>query len=74
MHQWSTVSRIKNDFAGSVPCCSKSRRWWRKAMWDSYEERSVGLVFLRAFPHFEPLRADPVFQEIVRKIGLSVMD
>jgi hypothetical protein len=43
-------------------------------MWDSYEERSVGLVFLRAFPHFEPLRADPVFQEIVRKIGLSVMD
>ena len=43
---------------------------WRKAMLDSYEERSNGLVFLKAFPQFEPMRSDPVFQELVRKIGL----
>jgi tetratricopeptide (TPR) repeat protein len=43
---------------------------WRKAMWESYEDRSPGLVFLKLFPHFEPMRSDPVFQELVRKIGL----
>ena len=43
---------------------------WRKAIRDSYEERTNGLVFLKAFPQFEPMRSDPVFQELVRKIGL----
>jgi len=43
---------------------------WRKAMSDAYEERSNGLVFLRLFPQFEPMQSDPVFQELVRKIGL----
>ena len=43
---------------------------WRKAMWDAYEERINGLVFLKALPQFEPMRSDPVFQELVRKIGL----
>jgi len=43
---------------------------WRKAMLDAYEERANGLVFLKVFPQFEPMQSDPVFQELVRKIGL----
>jgi hypothetical protein len=35
-----------------------------------YEERSNGLVFLKLFPQFEPMQSHPVFQELVRKIGL----
>jgi len=43
---------------------------WRKAMLEAYEERANGLVFLKLFPQFEPMQSDPVFQELVRKIGL----
>jgi len=43
---------------------------WRKALWDAYNDRSNGLVFLKLFPQFEPMRSDPVFQELVRKIAL----
>src|SRR5262249_4189086 len=43
---------------------------WRKAMLGAYEERANGLVFLKLFPQFEPLRSDPVFKELVQKIGL----
>jgi serine/threonine protein kinase/tetratricopeptide (TPR) repeat protein len=43
---------------------------WRKAMLDAYEDRANGLVFLKLFPQFEPLQSDPVFQELVQKIGL----
>ena len=43
---------------------------WRKTMWDAYNERSNGLVFLKLFIQFESMRSDPVFQELVRKIGL----
>jgi hypothetical protein len=43
---------------------------WRKAMLEAYEERTNGLVFLKLFPQFEPMQSDPVFQELVRKIGL----
>ena len=39
-------------------------------MADAHEERSFGLVFLKLFPQFEPMRSEPVFQELVRKIGL----
>jgi eukaryotic-like serine/threonine-protein kinase len=43
---------------------------WRKAMLDAYEDRANGLVFLRLLPQFEPMQSDPVFEELVRKIGL----
>jgi len=43
---------------------------WRKAMWNTYEDRSNGLTFLKLFPQFEPMRSDPVFQELVQKLGL----
>src|SRR5206468_7764313 len=43
---------------------------WRNAMLESYEDRSNGLVFLKLFPQFERLRSDPVFLELVQKIGL----
>jgi tetratricopeptide (TPR) repeat protein len=43
---------------------------WRKAMLDAYEDRANSLVFLKLFPQFEPMQSEPVFQELVRKIGL----
>ena len=42
---------------------------WRKAMWESYEERSNSLVFLKVVTAWDPVRSDPVFQELARKIG-----
>jgi hypothetical protein len=37
---------------------------------DSYDERVNGLVMLKALPLFDPWRFDPVYQEIVPKMGL----
>ena len=43
---------------------------WRKAMLEAYEDRANGLVFLKLFPQFEPMRSDSVFQKLLRKIDL----
>jgi eukaryotic-like serine/threonine-protein kinase len=43
---------------------------WRKAVRDSYEERSNGLVLIKAIPLFDRWRSDPVYQEIVGKLAL----
>ena len=41
-------------------------RWLDRA----YEERSAGMPFL-AYPMYDPLRSDPRFQALVRKVGLQ---
>jgi hypothetical protein len=43
---------------------------WRKAIWAAYEERSGRLLFLKVLPFWDRMRTDPVYHEIVRKIGL----
>src|SRR5262249_30119678 len=43
---------------------------WRKAAWEAYEDRSVSLAFFKVFPHLVPVKSDPVFQDIVRRVGL----
>src|SRR5262249_26926156 len=42
---------------------------WRKAMWEAYEDRSVHLA-LKVYPLLDPVKSDPVFQDIVRRVGL----
>ena len=41
--------------------------WLHKA----YEDRSVWLVYLKVDPMFQPLRADPRFQDLVERVGLN---
>jgi tetratricopeptide (TPR) repeat protein len=43
---------------------------WRKAVWEAYEDRSTNFVFLKVYPFLDPVKSDPVFQEIVRSVGL----
>ena len=40
--------------------------WLDKA----YQERSSWLIHLKWEPRFQPLRSDPSFQELLRRIGL----
>jgi hypothetical protein len=42
---------------------------WRKALRESYEERSNGLVMIKVLPIFDAWRSDPVYQDIVRKLA-----
>ena len=37
----------------------------------AYQARSAGLVYLHIDPAYAPLRGDPRFGELVRKIGLK---
>jgi serine/threonine protein kinase/Tfp pilus assembly protein PilF len=43
---------------------------WRKAAWETYEERSNPLLFFKVMPLLDPIKSDPVLLEIVRKVGL----
>jgi tetratricopeptide (TPR) repeat protein len=39
-----------------------------KCLEQAYEERDWVLIFLRTFPPFDPLRSDPRFQDLVRRM------
>ena len=41
---------------------------WRKAVWEAYEDRSVNLLFFKAY-HLDTIKSDPVFQDIARRVG-----
>ena len=43
---------------------------WHTALWQAYEERANSLVMFKVMPLLDPMRSDPVFQEIIRKVGL----
>ena len=36
----------------------------------AYEERSQGLIWLKVDPWFKPLRSDPRFQDLTRRVGI----
>jgi TolB-like protein/DNA-binding winged helix-turn-helix (wHTH) protein/tetratricopeptide (TPR) repeat protein len=38
---------------------------------EAYNRRDEWLVYIRVYPEFDPLRSDPRFQELERKIGLT---
>jgi serine/threonine protein kinase/Tfp pilus assembly protein PilF len=43
---------------------------WKKSLVEAYEERAGTLNFFKIMPLLDPIRSDPVFQEVIRKVGL----
>ena len=41
--------------------------WFERA----YEEQSNILIYIKVFPWYDPLRGDPRFQDLVRRVGLN---
>ena len=41
--------------------------WFERA----YQEKSASLQYLKVYPLFDPVRKDPRFADLVRRVGLA---
>jgi len=57
-------------FSFSIYAVLGDRDAWRKALWEAYEERASIIVLFNVLPWMDPIRSDPVFQEVIGKVGL----
>ena len=64
--QYVSPIRIAKDYV-RLGDKKEALEWLEKA----YRERSSGLSSLRASPHWDPLRSDPRFQDLLRRVGLQ---
>ena len=64
--------RKQSIYAMAISCVSlgyldKAFAWYEKA----YEERSESLLYIKTDPNLDRYHADPRYQSLVRRIGLS---
>ena len=57
-------------FSFSIYAVLGDKDAWRKALWEAYEERASSIVLFNVLPWMDPIRSDPVFQEVIGKVGL----
>lgn len=58
-----------NQFAGLYAWLGDKNRAFASAE-SSFEERDGGLIIMRVAPEWEPLRSDPRFEQLARRVGL----
>ena len=65
----STHKHVRpTDIAKTYAYCGKEEEafhWLERA----YEERDPALVHLAVFPDFDPIRSDPRFQDLLRRMN-----
>jgi hypothetical protein len=65
-HRYVTPPAVASVYMG-LGDNDRAFAWLEKA----YQERSNYLAYLNVFPGVDSLRADPRFQDLVRRIGLT---
>ena len=64
--QYVAPAEIAETF-GALGRKDEAFKWLNKA----YEERTAALVYLKVHPVFDPLRSDPRFQDLLRRMNLE---
>ena len=64
-HRYVTPAALANVYIG-LGDKDQTFVWLEKA----YEERSNYLAYLKVFPIVDPLRSDPRFTDLIRRVGL----
>jgi non-specific serine/threonine protein kinase len=70
LKQLSTKMYVSPFLFGCLYYGLGDRAAWEGALWKAYEERSNGLVFIKVSPLIDPIRSEPIYEELLKKIGL----
>ena len=65
-HVWASGKRRTNWANSGLPSHDSAFEWLEKA----YKERAEGILYLKVEPKFDPLRDDPRFEDLLRRLGV----
>ncbi len=72
LERWNRESRLDSDpnFAAAYTCMNNKDEAFARLQ-KAYEEHSPAISTLKVEPAYDPLRSDPRFQELLRRVGLG---
>ena len=70
--EMSTLRQISMIWIAAIYTALGDKEEAFRILEKNYSEHNVGITFLKVAPEFDPLRSDPRFQDLLRRIGLPL--